>query len=248
MIIQKLNWAGVKITCNEKIILVDAVENFEPYFPVLGKPLTAIEHFAEGLRVDYILLTHLHLDHFDAGVIKKCLKPAGKIVGYSRHLEAIAALDVDYRLLDNDESLEEQGIIFKSVYSMDGIGEEQTAWIIQQGAHRIFHGGDTIWHNQFWRLGRENPGINYAFLPVNGVKVNFGMVGLPYSSVPASLTPEQAFNAAKLLGAGKLVPMHYEKFATAVYSPVEAHAAVFDQYSKLLKQDYQLLPDGACLK
>ena len=165
--------------------MIDAVENFKPYLPVLGKPRSDVFIFSPTTKADYILFTHLHLDHFDMEVI--------------------------------DQSITENGITFKSVFSLDGIGEEQTAWILDFNGTKIFHGGDTIWHNQFWKIGKENPDIDYAFLPVNGAVVNFQIVGLEYSSIPASLTPEQAFNAAKLLHAKKIIPIHYGMFALVTY-------------------------------
>lgn len=247
MRIQKLNWAGIKLECGDQTVLIDAVENFTPYFPVLGDPLTPLVHFTSTVKADYILFTHLHLDHFDKGVIENCLKPGGKIIAHRKHEQEIAKLNCDYILLNNDETFQENNIHFKAVYSLDGIGEEQTAWIVAFNKTRLFHGGDTIWHNQFWRLGKENSPIHYAFLPVNGVIVDFQMVGLEYSTVPASLTPEQAFNAAKLLHAEKLIPIHYGKFATSFYRPTDTSEALFRQYSEIIKQPYQLLPDGEYL-
>ncbi len=248
MRIKKLNWAGIKLECGPKTVLIDAVENFKPYFPVLGHPLTPIVNFTAEVKADYILFTHLHLDHFDAGVVEKCLLPGGKIIGYKKHAREIEKLKRDYVLLENDEVFEENGIMFKSVYSLDGIGEEQTAWIVESNGTKIFHGGDTIWHNQFWRLGKENAGINYAFLPVNGAVVNFEIVGLQYSTVPASLTPEQAFNAAKLLHAEKLIPIHYRKFETPFYKPANTSEVILNHLSKFVKQRFQLLNDGEYLK
>jgi L-ascorbate metabolism protein UlaG (beta-lactamase superfamily) len=248
MIIRKLNWAGLQLNCGDKVILIDAVENFKPYLPVLGHPLTPLVEFTSDTRADYILFTHLHLDHFDVSVFAKCLKPGGKIIGYQKHENVIRNLGYDFVLLGNDQSWEENGIVFKSVYAMDGIGEEQTAWIVSYKGTSIFHGGDTIWHNQFWKLGKENPGINYAFLPVNGALVNFEIIGLEYSTIPASLTPEQAFNAAKLLHARELIPIHYGKFASRLYQPVDTSEAIFENCYQLTQQPYQLLPDGAYLK
>ena len=247
MKIQKLNWAGLKLECGSKTVLIDAVENFKPYFPVLGNPLTPLVYFADELKADYILFTHLHLDHFDVSVIDKCLKTGGKIIGYKKHEKEITKLNRNFILLDNDETFVESGITFKSVYSLDGIGEEQTAWLVSYEETSIFHGGDTIWHNQFWKLGKENRKIKYAFLPINGAIVNFQIVGLEYSTIPASLTPEQAFNAAKLLHAEKLVPIHYGKFATTFYQPTDTNEDVLNNFSTLIKQPFHLLHDGEYL-
>ncbi|MEO7175554.1 MAG: MBL fold metallo-hydrolase [Saprospiraceae bacterium] len=247
MTIQKLNWAGIKLECGDKIVLIDAVQNFKPYYPVLGNPLTPVVNFRDEVKADYVLFTHLHLDHFDTSVIERCLKEDGKIIAYKKHEKEIAKLNRNYILLENDEVFQENGIIFKSVYSLDGIGEEQCAWIVEFNKTKIFHGGDTIWHNQFWKLGKENPNIRYAFMPINGAIVNFQIVGLQYSTVPASMTPEQAFNAAKLLQAESLIPIHYGKFETEFYRPTDTSFAVLDNLSLQIIQPFQILADGEYL-
>jgi L-ascorbate metabolism protein UlaG (beta-lactamase superfamily) len=248
MKIQKLNWAGIQLVCGEKIVLIDAVENFKPYFPVLGNPKTALIQFTETVKADYILFTHLHLDHFDTSVIEKCLKPDGKIIGFKKLAPIISKLNRDVVFLDFDEQFEADGIVFKSVYSLDGIGEEQTAWIVEYAGTKIFHGGDTIWHNQFWKLGKSNQHIDYAFLPINGAVVNFQIIGLEYSTIPASLTPEQAFNATKLLHAKVLVPIHYGLFETEFYKPIETNLGDLEELSKKINQPFKILPDGEYLE
>lgn len=247
MKIQKLNWAGIKLECGDKTVLIDAVENFKPYFPVLGEPLTPLVKFTEEVKADYMLFTHLHLDHLDVSVVEKCLKPEGKIIGYKKLEKEILKLNRPAIFLNTGETFEADGITFKAVYSLDGVGEEQTSWIVSHATTKIFHGGDTIWHNQFWKLGKENPGINYAFLPINGAVVNFQIIGLEYSTVPASLTPEQAFNAAKLLHAKKLIPIHYGKFATPFYQPTDTSEQVLTALAEKIKQPYQLVEDGKYL-
>ena len=244
MQIQKLSWAGIKVVCGNKTVLIDAVENFKPYLPVLGKPRSDVFIFSPTTKADYILFTHLHLDHFDMEVIDKCLKPEGKIIANKKLQHQIPVHNHECIFLDVDQSITENGITFKSVFSLDGIGEEQTAWILDFNGTKIFHGGDTIWHNQFWKIGKENPDIDYAFLPVNGAVVNFQIVGLEYSSIPASLTPEQAFNAAKLLHAKKIIPIHYGIFASPFYQPIELDQTVFEELSRNIHQPMQILNDA----
>lgn len=250
MKIQKLNWAGLKLSVAGKIILIDAVEDFSYYFPVIGAPTQTPIAFAEENSADYVLFTHLHLDHFDVGTIKKCLKPEGKIIFCSELLPRVRKhFDSQIMVsLDLDEALAESGIHFKPVFAMDGIGDVQCSWIVEGDGVRIFHGGDTIWHNQFWRLGKENEGIDYAFLPANGVVVHFPMIGLDYSPVPASLNIREAFAAARLLKAKSLVPIHYGLFVhPEYYVPQEFTEQTLEAFSTEMRQPYSLLNDGAFL-
>jgi L-ascorbate metabolism protein UlaG (beta-lactamase superfamily) len=241
---------GIRISAGGKIILIDAVEDFSYYKPVIGDAMKDTLLFSDELKADYILFTHLHLDHFDKGLIQKCLKPAGKIIVYSGLVEKVRK-QFEYESiisLDLDEVFIESAICFKPVFAMDGIGDIQSSWIVEYAGMKIFHGGDTIWHNQFWRLSKENPGIDYAFLPVNGVVVHFPMMGLEYSSVPASLTLEQAFTAARLLHVKKLVPIHYGLFAHGqYYIPTMFTEGDLERLSKETQQPYRILKDGAYL-
>lgn len=250
MEIQKLNWAGIKLISNHKTILIDAAEDFSYYKPVLGDAVEQLIQFSDYTQADYILFTHLHLDHFDKGVIKKCLKKDGKLIVYSG-LESFVRKyveDVEMVVLDLDETFTENGITFKPVFAMDGVGEIQSSWIVEDSATKIFHGGDTIWHNQFWKLGKENPHIDYAFLPVNGVVVNFEIIGLEYSPVPASLNLKEAFVAARLLHARKLVPIHYGLFAhEKCYVPQVFDEVDLKNISGEVGQEYVLVKDGEVL-
>ncbi|MFZ4929273.1 MBL fold metallo-hydrolase [Chryseobacterium sp. Mn2064] len=250
MEIQKLNWAGIKLTTQNKTILIDAVEDFSYYKPVLGEAANELIVFSDNVQADYIIFTHMHLDHFDKSVIEKCLKKDGKLIVYSA-LESLVrehVENVEIVALNLNETFTENNITFKPVYAMDGIGDMQSSWIVEDGSTKIFHGGDTIWHNQFWKLGKENEDINYAFLPVNGVVVNFEIVGLEYSPIAASLNIKEAFSAARLLHAQKLVPIHYGLFShEQCYIPQQFDDKDLQQYSAETKQEYLILNDGEVL-
>ncbi|MDG4654524.1 MBL fold metallo-hydrolase [Chryseobacterium arthrosphaerae] len=250
MEIQKLNWAGIKLTSQNKTILIDAVEDFSYYKPVLGDAVEDVLLFSDHVQADYILFTHMHLDHFDKSVIRKCLKKEGKLIVYSGLEKVVRKImgDVEMIILDLDETFTENNITFKPVFAMDGVGEIQSSWIVDDGGTKIFHGGDTIWHNQFWKLGKENENIDYAFLPVNGVVVNFEIIGLEYSPVPASLNLKEAFAAAHLLHAKKLVPIHYGLFKhEKCYIPQVFDDQDLENVSKEVGQEYMILKDGAAL-
>lgn len=250
MEIQKLNWAGIKILSGGKTILVDAVEDFSYYKPVLGEAVEKLLTFSEGVQADYILFTHMHLDHFDKSIIEKCLKQDGKLIVYSELVPFVKKYidNKEMIVLDLNEVFTENNITFKPIFAMDGVGEIQSSWIIEDGDTKIFHGGDTIWHNQFWKLGKENENIDFAFLPVNGVVVNFEMTGLEYSPVPASLDLEQAFTAAHLLHVRKLVPIHYGLFEhEKFYVPKKFGQDDLERFSREIGQEYMILKDGEIL-
>lgn len=251
MEIQKLNWAGIKLISNNKTILLDAVEDFSYYKPVLGDAVEQVMLFSDHIQADYILFTHLHLDHFDKGVIRKCLKKDGKLIVYSGLEPVVRKVmgDIEMVVLNLNETFTENSITFKPVFAMDGVGEIQSSWIVEDATTKIFHGGDTIWHNQFWKLGKENENIDYAFLPANGVVVNFEIIGLEYSPIPASLNLNEAFAAAHLLHAKKLVPIHYGLFShEKFYIPQLFDNGDLQKASQAVGQEYLILKDAEILK
>ncbi len=102
--------------------------------------------------------------------------------------------------------------VFKAtaVPAVDWRGDDQVSWVIQDGAQRLFHGGDTIWHGRWWNIQRRFGSFDVAMLPVNGVVAE--LPGIEPSHLPATLTPEQAVIATRLLKAEFLCPMHYGQF------------------------------------
>ncbi|WP_250253447.1 MBL fold metallo-hydrolase [Chryseobacterium sp. Marseille-Q3244] len=250
MEIQKLNWAGIKLISQGKTVLMDAVEDFSYYKPVLGEAVDEVISFTDEIEADYILFTHMHLDHFDKSVVEKCLKKNGKLIVYSGLESVVRKImgDIEMVVLNLNEVFTENSITFKPVFAMDGVGEIQSSWIVEDATTKIFHGGDTIWHNQFWKLGKENENIEYAFLPANGVVVNFEIIGLEYSPVPASLNLKEAFTAAHLLHAKKLVPIHYGLFShEKCYIPQLFDENDLKRISNEVGQEYRVLKDGEVL-
>lgn len=250
MEIQKLNWAGIKLISQGKTVLMDAVEDFSYYKPVLGEAVDEVISFTDEIEADYILFTHMHLDHFDKSVVEKCLKKNGKLIVYSGLESVVRKImgDIEMVVLNLNEVFTENNITFKPVFAMDGVGEIQSSWIVEDATTKIFHGGDTIWHNQFWKLGKENENIEYAFLPANGVVVNFEIIGLEYSPVPASLNLKEAFTAAHLLHAKKLVPIHYGLFSREkCYIPQLFDENDLKRISDEVGQEYRVLKDGEVL-
>ena len=87
----------------------------------------------------------------------------------------------------------------------DGLGDRQVSWVISAGGQRFIHCGDTVWHGAWRKWGAVYGPFDTAFLPINGAI----QAEEPPSEVPLSLTPEQAVDATILLGAKRLVPIHY---------------------------------------
>ena len=75
----------------------------------------------------------------------------------------------------------------------------------QRLERRFFHAGDTLWHGHWGQLGKHYGPFDVAFLPINGVLTDAGQ-GIESGAV---MSPEQAVDAALLLAARRVVPIHF---------------------------------------
>ena len=108
--------------------------------------------------------------------------------------------------------------------AVDGLGDPQVAWLVEADGLRVLHLGDTVFHGYWWRMAKRHGPFDVVFAPINGAVVDFPHLQPP-SSMPAAMEPEQAALAGDLLGAGTVVPMHYDGYEIDPwYLPVSGEA------------------------
>jgi L-ascorbate metabolism protein UlaG (beta-lactamase superfamily) len=98
-------------------------------------------------------------------------------------------------------------IVAFAVPASDGFGLVQTSWVMNCGGKRLIHCGDTLWHGEFWDIGRALGPFDIAFLPINGARQNTGR--FRDLGAPGVMTPQLAVAAARALDARLIVPIHY---------------------------------------
>ncbi len=243
MKIQRLSWAGLKIETPNCTFLVDAVENFA-YNPKFSLAANSTYRFSANTKADYALITHLHFDHYDPKAITAALKPDSFIICSSLIADEVQKNCFNkVKAINSGESLQLKQVQFTPVFAMDGIGDEQVSWVIESDGYRIIHCGDTIWHNQFWRIGEKYKHFDLAFLPVNGAVVRFP--DLPYSPVAAAMTPMEAVAAAKLLHSKRLIPIHFGINVPNLYEEFPKVVESLKSESIRQKVDVELYEAGA---
>lgn len=204
MKLQRLSWAGLKVESNGQTLIIDAVQNYQRGASI--GPENPVQ-FVGNTQADVVLITHLHSDHYDPEAIRSVLKPQGSFI-VSDQIAAEVTNDGFAPLALALNTPQQIGnFTITAVFAMDGVGDKQVSWVIEADGQRILHGGDTMWHNQFWQLGKTWQHFDAVFLPVNGAVVNIPRVAP--SPVPITLTPIQAITVTRLLNAEVLVPIHY---------------------------------------
>jgi L-ascorbate metabolism protein UlaG (beta-lactamase superfamily) len=213
--IQRLAWAGIRLQLPQATLFIDPLIDPESWGPALKDSMIPV---GDAVGDTYVLITHAHPDHFDAKAAAQALSKGGVLV----YPAGTNPLPIPQGARARPTALWEPQLLgdftATAVPAADGYGDPQVSWVISAGGRRIFHGGDTLWHGSWWRIGRQFGPFDAAFLPVNGAQFGWRK---PVSGQPGVLTPEQAVAAATILGARRLVPIHYGVSGLTEYVEVD---------------------------
>lgn len=205
-----LAWAGVELRWGSHRVLIDPLEDTARRADYLGPPRGLVDRAEPraGMTTD-VLLTHAHPDHYDPVAIARHLH--GGRVWASPGVAAVVAADgFPVRPVAVGETCQVGPFQATPVPASDGFGDEQVSWVVGSTRRRILHAGDTLWHGHWWATARAHGPVDVAFLPINGVLG--APPGMMPADVPGTMTPHQAVEAARVLGARALRPIHYGLF------------------------------------
>jgi L-ascorbate metabolism protein UlaG (beta-lactamase superfamily) len=236
MRIRWLGWAGVEIEAGGERVLIDPLEDAGAVFAWLGEPAEAVPlpvTVAPEPGAVAGLLTHLHRDHADAAALARGLAPEATVgepidaggggaerLGVLQADRELTAAELPRRPTAAWTSTRVGGFTLTALPAVDGSGDPQVSWLVEAEGRRVLHLGDTMWHGWWWRIRERYGAPDVVLAPINGPRISFPH-RQPASPLPAALDPEQAALAAALLGAGRLIPIHYGAYAIAgVYEPV----------------------------
>lgn len=240
--IQRLAWAGIRLQLPQATLFIDPLINPDAWGASLKDPLIPVD---DAVGDTYVLITHAHPDHFDAKAAADALSKGGALV----HPAGTNPLPVPRGARARPAALWEPQLLgdftATAVPASDGYGDPQVSWVISAGGRRIFHGGDTLWHGHWWRIGRQFGPFDAAFLPVNGARFGWRK---PVSDLPGVLTPEQAVAAAIILGARRVIPIHYGISGTAEYVEVEDPIGRLRSAAREKSLEVESLAPGAWVK
>ena len=233
MRVRRLGWAGIEVFSDRgPSLVVDFVRDFS-----LLRATQPDGAFAEpeGPAVA-ALVTHLHEDHTDVAAIQSAVGDGGLVLRPAPFVAAadeavftdgaetgLEASTLNVRTVDEWDRIQLPPFTITAVPAVDGLGDPQLNWVIEADGQRVFHGGDTIFHGYWWLIAKRAGPIDLAVMPINGAVVNVPHLQ-PSSPQPAVMTPEQAAQAAAILGSKAVLPIHFGVHQPPVY--VEAANAV----------------------
>jgi L-ascorbate metabolism protein UlaG (beta-lactamase superfamily) len=103
-------------------------------------------------------------------------------------------------------------------------------YIISFGPWNIYHSGDTLWFDDMEKLLKPFH-VDVAILPINGNDPSRGVAG--------NLDVEEAARLGKTIGAGVVIPCHYDMFAFNTADPKD-----FEDETKKIGQAYEVMELG----
>jgi len=266
MKIRWLGWAGVEIEADGGAVVIDPLADPGATFAPLGEEAgrgrlpTVVAPQARGTAVAG-LVSHLHRDHADAGALAGALAgdasvhepawPGGADVENLGLAQANAELDradLSRSVVATWERVEVGPFALTALPAVDGLGDPQVSWLVEADGQRALHLGDTIFHGYWWRIARRHGPFDVVIAPINGTVVDFPHLQPP-SPLAAAMEPEQAAVAGELLGAGTVVPIHYDGFEVEPwYRPVTDAAGRFAAAAAGRSYEARVLEPGESLE
>jgi L-ascorbate metabolism protein UlaG (beta-lactamase superfamily) len=184
-----------------------------PGFTIGPKRLTAPAlEFHELPRIDVVLLSHAHFDHFDLRTLDHFHQNTSVITAPNTKdlLRWTRLLDVTELRWGERKSLKTAaGDIAISAFQVKHWGARKqrdthrgyNGYLIERNGRRILFGGDTALTNTFARLSRHGR-IDLAIMSIGAYN--------PW--IHSHCTPEQAIEMANAAGAQFIMPVHHQTF------------------------------------
>lgn len=266
MKVRWLGWAGVEIEAGGVAVVIDPLADPGATFAPLGEEArraklpSVVAPDARGAAVAG-LVSHLHRDHADAAALAGALNADASVhepvwpggadaenLGLAQANSELERANLRRRVAEVWERVEVGPFVLTALPAVDGLGDPQVSWLVEAGGQRVLHLGDTVFHGYWWRMARRHGPFDVVFAPINGAVVNFPHLQ-PHSPLAAAMEPEQAALAGELLGAGTVMPMHYDGFEIEPwYRPLSEAAGRFVAAAAGRSYEARVLEPGESLE
>jgi L-ascorbate metabolism protein UlaG (beta-lactamase superfamily) len=244
-----LGQSGYLLLWNGKKVLIDPYlsDSLTKKYATTNKPHTRISErvIDPGLLTDISIVSssHNHTDHLDAETLIPLIKnnpgitfiiPEANRDFVSERMQMPREFPVG---LTDQQSITVGEFLFHGVPAKHNEIERDTegnckfmGYIIWFGQWSIYHSGDTLWFEGMEELIKPFH-VDVALLPINGND--------PARGVAGNLNAQEAARLGKAIGAGVVIPCHYDMFAFNTADPKD-----FEAEAKKIGQPYRVLEQG----
>ncbi len=157
-------------------------------------------------------ISHNHYDHLDAWTVENLPESVVWFVpaGLGGFIESLGrrAVELDWWQSADHEGMRLTCLPAQHWSNRIGMGRDTTlwcAWLIETGARRYFHGGDSGYFHGFREYGRKFGRIDVAMLAIGAYAPRW-MMRYPH------MDPAEGLRAFHELGARWMIPMHWGTF------------------------------------
>ena len=209
-----INFFGIKILTDP--VLFPRVGIRLPGLTIGPKRLTAPAlEFHELPRIDLILLSHAHFDHFDLRTLHRFDKNTSvvtapntaELLRWTRLRDITELRWGETKVLNIASQM--KGDIAISAFQVRHWGARKqrddyrgyNGYVIERNGRRILFGGDTAMTNTFAELSQHGP-VDLAIMSIGAYN--------PW--IQSHCTPEQAIEMATAAGARFIMPVHHQTF------------------------------------
>jgi L-ascorbate metabolism protein UlaG (beta-lactamase superfamily) len=224
-----LGQSGFLVRSDDTCVLLDPYlsDTLTVKYAETDKPhVRMTEQVIDPARLTFVCAatsTHAHTDHLDHGTLLplRQANPDLQLI-IPRAIRELAEGRLGdwgdaFRWTNAGETQEVNGVRFTAVPAAhneldrdDDGNHHYVGYIVEIGGKTIYHSGDTLMYDGMVDILRAWD-IDVAILPINGNK--------PERRVSGNLDGAEAAQLAKDIGAGTVIPCHYEMFAFNTASP-----------------------------
>lgn len=195
-------------------------------------------------HISVVTSSHNHTDHLDAETLIPVLhnNPGIRFIVPEANRGFVAArvrCAESFPIgLNDNQSVTMEGFTFHGIPAKHNELERDEAgnckymgYVIEFDGYKIYHSGDTLWFDGMVEILKPFA-VDVAILPINGNR--------PERRVAGNLDAKEAAALGKAIGAGCVIPCHYDLFTFNT-----ADVGEFAQEARRLGQPFAILQGGA---
>jgi L-ascorbate metabolism protein UlaG (beta-lactamase superfamily) len=172
-------------------------------------------------RIDAVLISHDHYDHLDMDTVRQLAQRGSRFfvpLGIGAHLErwGVAPAQIEELEWWQERTLGKVRIVCTPTRHYSGRGLDNrsatlwSSWSVIGPGHRFFYSGDTGYAKVFRDIGARLGPFDTAFIKI-------GAYGPGAAWTDIHMTPEQAVQVSRDVGARRLFPVHWSTFNLAYH-------------------------------